>query len=254
MLFRPGFLTIEYLAGRRIRYFEPFKLFIFISFLYFLASGLLHHRPEADAAGTVLPVTAGDTAANARSRDGYHLTLDKRFDKVIAVPEDSLRKMVKKEGLNRFVNMKYPSASWWAKFMVKQVIKDRLNGSLSFNRNMGKTIPKLIFVLIPVFAFLLKLIYFRKKIYYYNHVIFSFHFLSFFFLMNLARETANLVSQWITPVIYLLVMLYLVLSLRRVYEEKIMATLWKFFLFFFGSVFILITFFIMAAMISFLMI
>lgn len=38
LLFRPGFLTNEYIAGRRVRYIAPFKLFLFASALFFLCS------------------------------------------------------------------------------------------------------------------------------------------------------------------------------------------------------------------------
>lgn len=36
ILFKPGFLTKEFFAGRRVRYVSPFKLYIFISFIAFL--------------------------------------------------------------------------------------------------------------------------------------------------------------------------------------------------------------------------
>jgi hypothetical protein len=38
---KPGFLTIEYLAGRRMRYFSPLKLYLSVAFLYFLVFGWL---------------------------------------------------------------------------------------------------------------------------------------------------------------------------------------------------------------------
>ena len=36
LLTRPGFLTVEYLAGRRLRYLRPFRLFLLVNVLYFL--------------------------------------------------------------------------------------------------------------------------------------------------------------------------------------------------------------------------
>lgn len=40
LILRPGQLTVEFLAGRRTRYVPPLRLYIFISFLLFLALGL----------------------------------------------------------------------------------------------------------------------------------------------------------------------------------------------------------------------
>lgn len=36
LLFHPGVLTVEYIAGRRVRYISPLRLYIFVSILFFL--------------------------------------------------------------------------------------------------------------------------------------------------------------------------------------------------------------------------
>ncbi|MBV8252562.1 MAG: DUF3667 domain-containing protein [Chitinophaga sp.] len=38
LLFKPGFLTREYMAGRRVRYVNPIKLYVFVSFVFFLTA------------------------------------------------------------------------------------------------------------------------------------------------------------------------------------------------------------------------
>src|ERR1044071_4817461 len=40
LLIRPGFLTREFFAGRRVRYLPPFRLYLVISVLFFLVVGL----------------------------------------------------------------------------------------------------------------------------------------------------------------------------------------------------------------------
>ena len=40
LMFRPGFLTIEYWNGRRARYVPPFKIYLLTSFLYFMVLSL----------------------------------------------------------------------------------------------------------------------------------------------------------------------------------------------------------------------
>src|SRR3954449_11380141 len=37
LYFRPGFLTLEYFAGRRVRYVTPFRLFFFLCLIAFFA-------------------------------------------------------------------------------------------------------------------------------------------------------------------------------------------------------------------------
>jgi hypothetical protein len=170
------------------------------------------------------------------------------------LPDDSLRKMVKKYGLNRFVNLSSPRAAWYARFLVKQMIKNRLQGSKTFENNMEKTVPKLIFILIPFIALLLKLLYIRKKIPYFNHIIFSLHYLSFVFLLLWIDLFGSRITDWFSVVVYFLLVVYLFFALLRFYRQKKWLTFVKFLSLFFGSWVMLAVFFIIAVSISFMMI
>jgi hypothetical protein len=253
LLFRPGYLTNEYLSGKRARYFQPFKLFLFISFLYFLISGLMNHKSDSETVVAGVQNKA-DTNINNTKQGSYQLQLNKAYDKIFALPDDSLRVLVKKYGLSRFVNRSYPQSAWYAKFIIKQVLKNRLQGSETFGENLHKTYPKLIFILIPFFALLLKLLYVRKKIPYFDHLIFSVHFLSCVFILLMLAELSSLVGDWLNLVVYFLLMVYLYFALLRVYHQKKWKTFAKFLLFFFGSFFMLIVFLFIAVSISLLLI
>jgi hypothetical protein len=254
LFIRPGFLTNEYLQGKRARYFQPFKLFLFISFLYFLTSGLMNQKESTPDEGISGTQTKADSNGIKKGTGSYNLRLNEAYDKALAVPDDSLRKMVKKHGLNGFVYLHYPGASWFGRFLIKQMIKNRLEGAETFGENMHKTLPKLIFILIPFFALLLKLLYVRKKIPYFNHIIFSLHFLSFVFLLLWINEFGSLVVTWFNLVVYLLIMVYLFFGLSTVYRQKKRVTLVKFLLFFFGSLVMLCVFLLIAVSISFILI
>ena len=45
LLFRPGFLTTEYLAGRRASQVPPLRFYLFVSILYFLVGSFSGHDP-----------------------------------------------------------------------------------------------------------------------------------------------------------------------------------------------------------------
>jgi len=138
--------------------------------------------------------------------------------------------------------------------MIKKVIINRLEGNTRMGETMSKTLPRLVFVLILFFAFLLKLIYRKNKIPYFDHVIFSLHFLSFFFLLFLIKELLSLLTWWFNPVMILLLLVYLFYALRRAYPLTLWATVGKFVLFVIGSLVTLLIFIIMATSISFMMI
>ena len=54
--------------------------------------------------------------------------------------------------------------------------------------------PKVIFLLMPVFALLLKLLYVRSKSLYIKHLVFSFYFHSFVFFILLVIDLIELTS------------------------------------------------------------
>src|SRR5579883_640995 len=47
LLIRPGFLTREFLAGRRVRYLPPVRLYLVLSVLFFLIAAIVPQRPGA---------------------------------------------------------------------------------------------------------------------------------------------------------------------------------------------------------------
>src|SRR5262245_28998138 len=46
LLFRPGFLTREFIAGRRVRYLPPLRLYLVLSVLFFLIAAVQPEGPR----------------------------------------------------------------------------------------------------------------------------------------------------------------------------------------------------------------
>ncbi len=254
LMFSPGLLTTEYLAGRHARYFNPIKMFLFLSFLYFLSSGIIDSRKKVKPDSLDQPKPALDTATVPVRQGTYKLALDKAYAKGINISDDSLRKLVRKYGLSRFVSIRFPQASAYQKYIIKKVIKNRLEGLGNMDDAMGKTLPKMVFVFIPFFAFLLKLVYRKKRLPYFDHVVFSLHFLSFFFLLFWIKELLSHLSWWFNPLMVVILLVYLFFALRRVYGLKNWATLLNYSLFLIGSLFALLVFIVITGAISFMMI
>ena len=47
LLFKPGFLTREFLDGRRVRYLPPLRLYLVLSVAFFLIISSVHHEVRA---------------------------------------------------------------------------------------------------------------------------------------------------------------------------------------------------------------
>jgi len=199
LLFRPGFLTAEFIAGRRARYVPPFRLYLIVSFLLFLTISLGNNSPlevtvvrdggTAVAQAPPEPVAAGEPEAHQLRNVDLTLRLS---------DEDSpawLRQLDQRLNANAERFHREP-----------QVFLDKLLDDL----------PQLMFVMLPLFAGLLRLAY-RAPFHYLQHLVFALHYHSFadvVYLLALLLERALPVQMDLMAV---LLVLYLPLALRRTY-------------------------------------
>src|SRR5204863_1306405 len=100
-------------------------------------------------------------------------------------------------------------------------------------------LPYLLFISLPLFALFLKLLYVRRKQFYYadhaiftiHHYIFSFILLMFIFLLRALR--ANFGFEWLVPVevcLFVIWPAYLYIAMLNFYRQKWFKTFVKFFL------------------------
>ena len=176
LLFRPGRLTREYLAGRRAPYVRPLKLYLLAALLSF---GVLAVWPE-----TAVKVVVKDPPG------------EEKADDVVSPPPFGI------EGLD---------------FEKALADPERFSEALTAN------LQRAFFLLLPVFALLLKLLYLRRGILYLDHLVFAFHFHAFAFVVLTAMiliQAAGTPSHVLAPVgiaSWLWIFVYLFLALRRVY-------------------------------------
>jgi hypothetical protein len=122
---------------------------------------------------------------------------------------------------------------------LTMVSKQGHNGDLIVTKNLEHDMPKIMFVLLPVFALLVGLFYNRKKYYYSQHVIFSLHFHSFMFialmldgLINLINFSANPMGQLyaffiVFAIVLLMIFVYLVAALHKAYQQVVWLSFLK---------------------------
>jgi hypothetical protein len=180
---RPGLLTKEYLAGRRVRFIPPVRMYLFASLFFFgmVAVWVSTASPEffaqanrqaaADIAkergeGDLPPVPAPPSAQGAPSSSGpsVHVGSDEPEFKF----SDSDPGWVK-------------DAAERMKHNFEKIKADKDFRRLLFDRGVGN-LPLMMFLLLPIYALLLKLLYLRSGRYYVEHIIFALHTHSAIFL------------------------------------------------------------------------
>ena len=192
---RPGRLTVEFLAGRRVRYVHPFKLYFAFSVMLFLVLALSGYSV----------VRIGGSEEEVAT--GIHLNLEPE-DEDEDGDDSATDESNEPSFLGRVLD---PLAE------LAEDDPDRLN------RIFTDRLAKSIVLLVPVFAALLSVLYRRRR--YVAHLVFSLHLHSFAFLalsVGLVIDLALRAQEGEGPgngIAVLAIAVYSFLALRRVYGQ-----------------------------------
>ncbi|HZD51676.1 MAG TPA: DUF3667 domain-containing protein [Woeseiaceae bacterium] len=206
----PGRLTREYLMGRRARYMPPFRTYLGLSLVFFLVA---FFDPGEQFGLLFEPV---EPTADAAKREPCEI-------------ED-------------FENLELPE--WMARRLTPQRLQEmcervRADNGRAFLGQLADNIPASLFVLLPLIALVLKVLYPMSKRYYAEHVLFVLHFHAFVFLILtldvLFSRLARMLSlEFLSGLAGLAVSLYLPVyvykAMRRVYGQGHAITSVKFLL------------------------
>ena len=249
LLLQPGLLTVEYLAGRRARFVPPFRLYLVVSVFLFV---LVWHLPGTAEA----PFQASDPASVQRALDLTAAALaQKRAELERAGGNDAERQQIAELELklqqlrrrkdapaksNRFCDEMQVSflGSASAEARLRQschkIVADRGAGLV---RAFLDNLPRMMFVFLPILALVNKLLYLRSRRYYVEHLLFFVHLHVFVFLVLslvvLGNRVLALVPRFhplaiASAAIWIAVLSYVYLAMRRVYTQGRLKTLVKF--------------------------
>jgi len=201
LLKRPGFLTAEYIAGRRKRYVEPLRVYLTFSIVFFALLKVI--GPPLAPEG---PPAAGATAQHAaevRKESLSVIQLDSDSD---AVRIGSLPKIGPK-----------------LKAFVERPANDQFKALAA---GFFAYVPYAMFLLMPLFALYLKLLYLGSGRRYGEHLLFALHTNGFAFAMfSLMIIAGTLNLDAVVFVLALWLVIYLPLAMRRVFGGARWATL-----------------------------
>jgi len=148
---------------------------------------------------------------------------EKKIDSLIAVnaPNETIYKAM---GMS-------DDAGFFTKKIYSQMLKfykDRGLGSIL--QTFYDSIPLAMFFLLPIFAFILKIFYFRRGRFS-HHLVFSFYFFSFLFTVFSILVLTNLIWEdfpgWITTLVMLSTFFYLFLAIKRFYGQGWILSFFK---------------------------
>ncbi len=213
LILKPGSLTKEFNIGKRASYVPPFRLYVFISLIFFFVLAVtsdskvqLQGSASSENGNNVLPVvTAGVSEADSAS-----------LAKAEAVREEIKQlKPIKTE----------PGDSKFASKFFEKFKKFSSSGETS-KQKLFKNLSFMMFLLMPFFAFVLYLYYRKQQRNYIEHLMFAIHLHTFYFILLIAAMLLGelLPSVDFEWVVFLIMILYLYLALHRVYKQSYLRT------------------------------
>ncbi len=268
LMFRPGVLARRFVDGKRLKYLHPAQFYLFISVLFFFLgsfnirkaddemSKALQKGFEKEISVDSVKVSEKDsiqieearkmlkknqkmigisdedmqtidsaittTAQNPNDvNSGMTFDFNKELDSLIsagAPKEDKLKAMGMKEDASGFEIRFY-----------EQMLKFYQQRGGGIIQTLYDTIPIAMFLLMPLFAMLLKLFYWKRGNFA-HHMVFSFYFFTFLFTSFCLLILANMLFEvpvWLEVLITLSYVVYLILALRNFYRSSWLGAFFK---------------------------
>jgi hypothetical protein len=320
LLTRPGFLTNEYILGRRVHYVPPLRLYLFISIVFFITlkffaasdsnaisinnseemlTQVRDHISDLKQQHEVLinnaPTKSQESQLQAIQLVKQNLDTFNTYQNDLSNPDNKLLKAITSELVSlEFEKLKsnkplsVESQKQYTK-MTEQIVKARKGEKINFmslvnssdetllfsflsaekNKKLNKfaneleekaskaiqngtgpllqqtisKLPQLIFVLLPLFAVILKIMYMFSNRFYMEHLTVALHSHSFVFLSILQIEIITLVQDtflktspmldstlnFFSTLILIWVPIYLFIMQKRVYKQGYLITFIKYF-------------------------
>jgi len=267
LMFKPGYLAKRFIEGKRLLYLHPAQMYLFISVVFFFLFSIitrestkkfdsalkkgfhetevvldsLQTKPLLDSAQTELilkPLKENQKALGVKDFNKLDSIIksqnekpvvnssfnfnENKLDSLIALnasDEEIYRAMGLKEDANAFMRKLYAQG---LKFY-----KQRNGGSIL--QAFYDSIPIAMFILLPIFALLLKLFYIRKGPFS-HHLVFAFYFFSFLFMVFSILILADLIRALPGLVIGLVVFstfFYLFFAVKRFYNQGYLLSFLK---------------------------
>ena len=209
LISKPGVLTKEYLAGKRVRSLLPLRLYLSASVIYFLLLSLPFF-------GSGFKPQMKLTGVDAAALDSTGVKFDSSTTVTIgALDRGRLAKSASGTRIANFVNRRMKRFG----AMSTQEAVD------FFKKSFIKYMPNAVFLLLPVFTLILYVLYRKSGRFFAEHLIFTLHIHAFAFVVLIL---ALVLPDILDMVVMIWLLVYLYKALRKVYEEPRGKTAAKF--------------------------
>jgi uncharacterized protein DUF3667 len=285
LLWKPGWLTNQFLEGKRVRFVHPLRLYLLVSIAFFLCARLIPmsdtsdikredmtpgqravfdekmaklkerqkkkhsifsfttdgKKPEQPAAPSPPPLESATPVEQTSPAEAQPSASPSELD--AAINEVVNEKVDEKQASGNHLKFgsdnhepKTPFEMWLAQRFKEQIGEKGERGKL-FLETLRSNLSTMMLFCIPLFAFILKILYLRQKRFYIEHLVYALNIHAFFYLaailvvlisIGLHRVVPGAPQVLLTLLLSLLVFVQIFISIRRVYRQGWFLSLFKF--------------------------
>ena len=201
-LLRPGYLTREYVAGRRARYLSPVRLYLIASVIYFVAASST--PPSMSTRSGQVEAPGGLQIGVTRSTNGEELSAEERAQLLATVDR--------------------------APAVLRPMLRAVATDPIGFRARVMTIMPRVFFALLPVFAVIVACFYRGRR--FPTSLVFAVHLHAFAFTAFTLPEAAKLTGSIgfevaVSGVVTVAFTAYALLALRAVFGGSWPATVLK---------------------------
>ncbi|CAN5538536.1 hypothetical protein BH23BAC4_BH23BAC4_17620 [soil metagenome] len=284
LLFLPGRLTANYVAGKRGQYVRPVRVYLAASLAFFFvvtlidpvgrvrpayfisdlpSEGTLHPVPVTERLATVTYELQTTQTYKARyqarldslptpaiigfisSLDSLELALSVERAQLAEAPGDSIVEPQVHTTTAHLISTSAPVSqvdvrlpAWLPqspavrRVQQAQTVPELMAAAQELARSTIKRVATMMFIMVPIFAAMLKLLYIRRDWYYAEHLVFALHVHAFMFvILGICITWATLAppgsSGWVLGTLLTLIPVYFLIAQRIVYRQGLIKGLMK---------------------------
>lgn len=197
LLFKPGRLTKEYFAERRARYLPPVRLYLVLSVLFF-GFGLAtpdksNEPPPAPRDAAIAQAAPNEAAPNEAAPNEAAPGGAAEAGKTSAAKKKSRQWRL---GISSCDDI-HISVPWVQNSLRRSCARNPEIYAESVKHAIVANFPKMMFLLVPMMALVMLILYWRPRRYYVEHLVFFIHTHAAIFLLLLIQALLGWIAAWL---------------------------------------------------------
>jgi len=227
LIIKPGYTAEVFIKGKRLKYLHPVQFYLFVSLVFFLVltattgyqiqsyNNYIEKGFEKDR------ITITKNTNNSDKKEGANIVYDfdhYKLDSLILKNASTVEKIKILGYKETDSGLKY--------YVFSQMLEIYEQSGRSILNVFFDIIPVALFFFLPLFALLLKIFFYRNNPYS-HHLIFSFYFFAFVFLLYTIYLILNSIFNIPFAIILLITSIYLLIGIKRFYRKKVIHSLIK---------------------------